>query len=45
MNIEERFEAMKKTGAEVQRSIELFGMMDGKSTMAHLDSRRRSWRL
>lgn len=39
MNIQERFEAMKNSGAEVQRPIELFGELDGKSTIAHLDAK------
>ena len=39
MAIKERFEAMKKSGAEVQRPLELFGELDEKSTMAHLDAK------
>jgi AhpD family alkylhydroperoxidase len=39
MGIKERFEAMKKAGAEVQRPLELFGSLDEKSTIAHLDAR------
>jgi AhpD family alkylhydroperoxidase len=39
MTIKERFESMKKSGAEVQRPLELFGELDEKSTMAHLDAK------
>ena len=39
MTIQERFEAMKKSGAEVQRSLELFGELDPKNTIAHLDTK------
>jgi AhpD family alkylhydroperoxidase len=39
MTIKERFEAMRKSGAEVQRPLELFGELDEKSTMAHLDAK------
>jgi alkylhydroperoxidase/carboxymuconolactone decarboxylase family protein YurZ len=39
MTIKDRFEAMKKSGAEVQRPLELFGELDEKNTMAHLDAK------
>lgn len=39
MGIKERFEAMKKSGAEVQRPLELIGELDEKSALAHLDSK------
>ncbi|HUW68732.1 MAG TPA: carboxymuconolactone decarboxylase family protein [bacterium] len=39
MTIIERFEAMKKSGAEVQRPLELFGELDPKNTIAHLEAK------
>jgi len=39
MTITERFEAMKKSGAEVQRPLELFGELDEKSTHSHIDAK------
>jgi alkylhydroperoxidase/carboxymuconolactone decarboxylase family protein YurZ len=39
MTIKERFEAMKKSGAKVQRPLELYGELDEKGTMAHLDAK------
>jgi AhpD family alkylhydroperoxidase len=43
MTIKERFEAMKKSGAEIQRPLELFGELDEKSTNAHLDSKNAAF--
>ena len=37
MTINERFESMKKAGAEVQKPLELLGTLDEKSAHAHLD--------
>jgi len=39
MTIKERFEAMKKSGIEVQKPLELLGQLDEKSTHAHLDAK------
>ncbi|MGB4585750.1 MAG: hypothetical protein WBH66_01735 [Rectinemataceae bacterium] len=39
MTINERFEAMIKSGAEVQKPLQLFGQLDEKSTHAHLDAK------
>ena len=39
MTIQERFETMKNNGMEVQLPIELFGLLDEKSTIAHLDAK------
>ena len=41
MSMKERFEAMKKSGAEVRRPLELLGELDEKNAMAHLDARPR----
>lgn len=43
MTIQERFETMKKSGAEIQRPMELFGALDEKSTMAHLDAKQATF--
>ena len=39
MTINERFEAMKKSGADVQKPLELLGTLDEKSAHAHLDAK------
>ena len=39
MTIQERFETLKKSGAEVPRPLELFAELDEKSALAHLDSK------
>jgi alkylhydroperoxidase/carboxymuconolactone decarboxylase family protein YurZ len=39
MTIKERFEAMKKSGADVPRPLELLGELDEKAAMAHLDAK------
>jgi alkylhydroperoxidase/carboxymuconolactone decarboxylase family protein YurZ len=39
MTIKERFEAMKRSGADVPRPLELLGELDEKAAMAHLDAK------
>ncbi|HUW70126.1 MAG TPA: carboxymuconolactone decarboxylase family protein [bacterium] len=39
MTLQERFDAIRKSGAEIQRPMELFGALDEKSTLAHLDTK------
>ena len=39
MGIQERFEAMRKAGKEVQKPMELLAALDEKSALAHLDAR------
>ena len=39
MTINERFEASKKAGAEVQKPPKLLGLLDEKSAHAHLDAK------
>jgi len=39
MTIKERFEAMKKSGAEVQKPLEILGALDEEGAHAHLDAR------
>ncbi|MGB9686482.1 MAG: carboxymuconolactone decarboxylase family protein [Rectinema subterraneum] len=43
MKIEERFEKMKAGGNEVQRPMELFGLMDEDSTHHHLDWKQKTF--
>jgi hypothetical protein len=38
MTIKDRFEAMKKSGAEVQRPLELFGELDARAAAVAMDS-------
>lgn len=39
MSIKERFEAMKKSGVEVPRPLEVLGGLDEKLALAHMDSK------
>lgn len=43
MTIQERFEAMKKNGTEIQKPMELFGTLDEQSTHAHLDAKAQAF--
>lgn len=43
MTIQERFEAMKKKGMQIQKPMELFGSLDEKSTHAHLDAKAQTF--
>lgn len=43
MTVQERFEAMSKAGAEIQRPLQLFAELDEKSTMTHLDSKTETF--
>lgn len=39
MSIREKFEAMKKSGVEVPRPLEVLGGLDEKLALAHMDSK------
>lgn len=43
MTIQERFEAMQRNGAEIQKPMQVFGSLDEKSTHSHLDAKAQAF--